>query len=320
MGARAAIPQERLRVSAAALIAAVMLAALVLYALLAGADFGGGVWDLLAFGPRAKGQRTLIEHALAPVWEANHVWLILIVVLLFTAFPAAFAALMTGLHTPLMLMLLGIVLRGSAFVFRQYGAGSERASLGWGRVFAVASTVTPVFLGVALGTMTQGAEWTSAFALCVGLFTLALFAMLAAVYLTLETDDAALQTDFRARALGAAIVCAALAFLTAWENPRRFALDVPLGASVVLGGALLATLWLRRFQLARGLAVALVALVIGGWAWSQYPVLWPPDITVQSAAAPPVTLHLLLGTLAAGAVVLFPSLYWLLRVFKSRRM
>src|SRR5581483_1598761 len=136
LGAAAA---GRLRMSAASLIAAVMLAALVLYALLAGADFGGGVWDLLAFGPRAKQQRALIEHALAPVWEANHVWLILIVVLLFTAFPAAFAALMTGLHTPLMLMLLGIVLRGSAFVFRQYGAGSERASLMWGRVFAVAS-------------------------------------------------------------------------------------------------------------------------------------------------------------------------------------
>jgi cytochrome d ubiquinol oxidase subunit II len=301
-------------VSQADIVALVMLAALVLYAVLAGADFGGGVWDLLASGPRAKEQRALVEHALAPVWEANHVWLILVVVLLFTAFPAAFAALMTGLHTPLTLMLVGIVLRGSAFVFRQYGGGGPGAERAWGRVFAVASTATPIFLGVTLGAMSTGGDWTAPFPLCVGLFTLALFAMLAAVYLTLETQSA-LRDAFRLRALGAALVSAALAALTAWVSPR-FVLGPAAAVSLLLGAGLLTTLALRRFRTARAFGVALVGVVIVGWGVAQYPVLWPPDLTVQTAAAPDVTLNLLLPTLGIGALVLFPSLYWLLRVFK----
>ncbi len=300
--------------SAVTALALVMLAALVLYAVLGGADFGGGVWDLLATGPRAKRQRDLVTHALAPVWEANHVWLILIVVVLFTAFPPAFAALMTVLHAPLMLMLLGIVLRGSAFVFRQYGKSATET---WGRVFAVASTVTPVFLGMALGAMSTGGDGWGAFPLFVGLFSLALFAMLAAVFLTLETEEPELQGDFRLRALGAALVSAALALVTAVLAPRPF---VPLPAaafSLVLGAALLGALWTRRYRFARPLAVALVALVVCGWGAGQYPYLLVPSVTLEAAAAPEPTLRLLLPTLAGGAVVLFPSLFWLMRVFKS---
>ncbi|MBL8954957.1 MAG: cytochrome d ubiquinol oxidase subunit II [Myxococcaceae bacterium] len=291
-----------------------MLAALVLYAVLAGADFGGGAWDLFAAGPRAKAQRELVSHALAPVWEANHVWLILIVVILFTAFPPAFAALMTALHAPLMLMLAGIVMRGSAFVFRQYGkSGNEM----WGRVFAVASTVTPVFLGMALGAMSTGGAWHGVFPLCVGLFSLSLFAMVAAVFLTVEAPERALQDDFRLRALGAAIVSAALAAVTAFVAPRPF---VPLPAaasSVVLGAALLGALWLRRYGAARPLAVALVTLVVIGWGYGQYPYLLVPNVTLHAVAAPEPTLRLLLPTLGLGALVLFPSLFWLMRVFKT---
>jgi len=296
-------------------LALVMLAALVLYAVLGGADFGGGAWDLLASGPRAKAQRELVSHALAPVWEANHVWLILIVVVLFTAFPPAFAALMTALHAPLMLTLVGIVLRGSAFVFRQYGKGGGEA---WGRVFAIASTVTPVFLGMALGAMGTGGAWYGVFPLCVGLFSLALFAMLAATYLTLETAEPGLQGDFRARALAAALVAALLALLTAVVAPKPFVPWPAALASMVLGAGLLAALWLRRYRLARPLAVALVTLVVAGWGAGQYPYLLAPSLTFEAAAAPQATLRLLLPTLAAGAVVLFPSLFWLMRVFKSR--
>jgi cytochrome d ubiquinol oxidase subunit II len=300
-------------------LALVMLAALVLYAVLGGADFGGGVWDLFAAGPRARAQRALIGHALAPVWEANHVWLILLVVVLFTAFPPAFAALMTALHVPLTLMLVGIVLRGSAFVFRQYGRGPATAwSDRWGRVFAVASTVTPVFLGMALGAMTTGGPWLALFPLCVGLFSLSLFAMLAAVYLTLEAEEADLRDDFRARALGAALSSAVLALLTALAAPRPL---VPLWAgalSVALGLSLVGTLVARGYRAARRLAVALVALVVTGWGAGQHPYLLQPSLTLQAAAAPAPTLELLLPTLGAGALVLFPSLYWLMRVFKLR--
>jgi cytochrome bd ubiquinol oxidase subunit II len=119
-----------------------LFAALVLYAVLGGADYGGGVWDLLAFGPRAREQRGLIETAIGPVWEANHVWLIFMIVLLFTAFPRAFAALSTALHIPLTLMLLGIVLRGTSFTFRQYHSEDDTVQRRWGRLFAISSVFT----------------------------------------------------------------------------------------------------------------------------------------------------------------------------------
>src|SRR5947208_13796055 len=121
--------------SLAVALAAVILAALTLYALFGGADYGGGVWDLLARGPRAKAQRDLIAHAIGPVWEANHVWLILVIVVLFTAFPGAFFVVMTRLHLPITLMLIGIVLRGSAFTFRNYDT-SPGADRRWNHRFS----------------------------------------------------------------------------------------------------------------------------------------------------------------------------------------
>src|SRR5439155_12740417 len=172
------------------LLGLIMAGALTAYALLAGADYGGGVWDLLATGPSASRQRATIARAIGPVWEANHVWLILAVTVLFTGFPPAFAWLGTTLHLPIMLALVGIVLRGSAFVFRAYGPSSQEDR--WGRLFAVASVLTPVLLGVLVGTITEGASalWLTPFSVSVGLFTLTLFAYLAAVYLTLEARDA----------------------------------------------------------------------------------------------------------------------------------
>ena len=134
--------------SAASILAVAILGGLAVYAISGGADFGGGVWDLLARGPRAAEQRRLIERALAPVWEANHVWLIFVVVVLFSAFPPAFAALGIRFHWPLTAALVGIVLRGSAFMFRSYGGAPA-----WGRVFAVASAATPFFLGVVLAAI-----------------------------------------------------------------------------------------------------------------------------------------------------------------------
>ena len=149
-------------------IACVMLISLIIYMLTGGADFGGGIWDLFATGRRAKAQRSLIAHAIAPIWEANHVWLIVIVVLLFVAFPVAFAAISTALHVPLTLMLIGIVLRGTAFVFRTYDIQSDTIHRRWSRLFAIASAITPVMLGITLGAVASGAihvdvcgKWTS---------------------------------------------------------------------------------------------------------------------------------------------------------------
>lgn len=324
------------------LVAAVMMAALVLYALLGGADFGGGVWDLLASGPRKAAQRALIERVIGPIWEANHVWLILAVVLLFCGFPAAFAAISVALHVPLTVFLLGVVFRGSAFTFRHYDNRSDTAQKRWGVLFSVASVLAPVLLGVIVGAVASGqirlengivvsgffAPWLALFPLCVGLFTLALFAFLAAVYLTHEAAaDPPLAEDFRRRALAAGVVVALLALVTfaaSYEGAPRVHAGLterpftwPLHAGTA-ACALLAfhTLWTRRFRLARVAAAGQVALILLGWAASQYPYVLVPDLTLESAAGNPATLRLVLWALAAGSVVLFPSLLLLFRIFQ----
>jgi len=310
-------------------LAGVILAALTAYVLLGGADFGGGVWDLLASGPRKARQRDLIAHAIGPVWEANHVWLILAIVLLFTCFPRAFATIAVGLHVPLTLMLIGIVLRGSAFVFQSYGGGG-------GRVFATASLVTPVLLGICVGAVASGTvwfgvrdgtfvtsfirSWFTPFGFAVGIFTLACFAFLAAVYLTLEAKDTELQEDFRLRAIAAGAAVFTMAVLGLAVFPQAPPVDegvVALTAAAAL--AAFWSLWRRRYKRARIAAAAQVTLIVWGWGIAQYPSLLPPDLTIAGAAAPRVTLELALIAVVAGAIVLFPSLYYLMRVFKGNR-
>jgi cytochrome bd ubiquinol oxidase subunit II len=326
------------------IVAIITLASLILYALMGGADFGGGVWDLLARGPRAARQRQLVSNAIAPIWEANHVWLILVVVLLFTAFPRAFAAMMTALHVPLTAMLLGIVARGSAFVFRKYDSKDDKVQQRWTRVFGVASVVTPFIQGACLGALASGAirvegsrvltgffaGWTSGFAVACGGFALALFAFLAAAYLTVDAEaDREVQEDFRRRALvselALAPIAAAVFFLaraggapemyrelTRWWAPGLLALTT--GCALVA----LWALWSRRYRVARAAAVGQVTLILTGWAVAQFPQLIVPDVDIWAVAAPPITLKLLVAALAAGAFVLLPSLYYLFRVFKGR--
>jgi len=305
--------------------AGVMLVGLVLYALSAGADFGGGVWDLLARGRSAEAQRKVIEGAIAPIWEANHVWLIFVIVVLFTAFPTAYARLGTELHIPATILLLGIVMRGSAFVFRQYGAVGGRR---WGLVFALASILCSVALGDILGAMTAGPAWWRPFPVAVGGFALVTFAYLAAVYLCLESEGE-VRGAFRRRAVGAGIavvvaagVCAALArtdapafaerLLDAWWSLPLLAVTFALaaGAAVALRRA--------RYRVARVLAIAEVSLILLGWALAQHPFLFAPDLTIAAAAAPRATLEALAPILLGGSVLLFPSLWYLLRIFKAR--
>ena len=326
------------------IIAAVLVISLILYALLGGADFGGGMWDLLAFGPRARQQREAIADAIAPVWEANHVWLILVIVLLFTAYPAAFAAIMTALHIPITVVLVGIVLRGAAFIFRKYDAQDDATHHRWSLVFSIASFFTPLFLGMTLGGLASGAirvtdglvttgffaGWTTPFAIACGLFAQGMFAFLAATYMTVETQtDRALQADFRWRALFAGLSlapAAALVFVLARHGaPAIFAgltdwwAPWLLTATSVAALTALGALWTWRFQLARIAAAAQVALILSGWALAQYPALVIPDITIQAAAAPQVTLEFLSVTLLVGALVLFPSLGYLFIVFKRNQ-
>ena len=324
------------------LLCGVMIVSLTFYALLAGADYGGGVWDLLASGPRAKGQRELVAKAIAPIWEANHVWLILVVVVLFTAFPQAYALISTSLHVALLLLLLGIVLRGSAFIFRTNDPAPGPAKWQWGRIFAMASLCTPILLGVVVGAISSGSirapgeheapayffTWAAPFPFAVGLFALVLFALLAAVYLTLETDDAALQDDFRRRAIVCEVVAALVAFVVFllsredapairerlanswWAWPLQFATALAALSTV-------AALWTRRFPLARFCVAGQVTLILWGWGLAQYPYLVRPELTIHNSAAPQATMRALLWALAAGVVLLFPSYWYLFHVFKG---
>ena len=303
--------------STADLLAGAMLAGLAVYAVTGGADFGGGVWDLLARGPRAAEQRRLIARALAPVWEANHVWLIFVVVVLFSAFPPAFAALGVEFHAPLTAALIGIVLRGSAFVFRSYGGAPA-----WGRLFAVASAATPFFLGLVLAGITvRGGAWIGFFPLAVGALAVALGAYLAAAYLTCETGDPALRADFRRRALASSLAVALLAALALVAAPEGFAARLhPAIALLTLALAVAAFVALGRgrYRIARALAAGQGAAMVAGWGAIQYPTLIAPDLTISRAAAPDATLRLLVPTIAIGGAIVLPSLYWLMRVFKSR--
>jgi cytochrome bd ubiquinol oxidase subunit II len=325
------------------LVAAIMLASLVGYALMGGADYGGGMWDLLASGGRAQRQRRAIAEAIAPIWEANHVWLILVVVLMFAAFPLGFSTMMIALHIPITAMLIGIVLRGSAFVFRKYDSTADAVQRRWSTVFGVASFLTPFFQGVTLGALTTGdirlvgdrvttgffAGWLTPFALACGLFALVLFAFLAATYMTVDTwSEPDLQDDFRLRAIWAAIALILLAiivFITArngaplmYRGLTNWWAPILLGWTVLSAITAFGALWFRAFHLARTAAVVQVVFILVGWALAQFPHLVTPDITIQNGAAPESTLKLLLIALGVGAVVLLPSLFFLFQIFKRQ--
>ena len=330
--------------SADLILAGVMLAALVIYSLLGGADYGAGFWDLMCSGLRQEEQRALIARAIQPVWEVNHIWLILVVVLSFSGFPAAFSAICLGLAAPIFLILLGIVLRGSSYVFRAYFTGSVRTQLYWGKVFSISSSITPLFLGIVIGAISSNAvlvkdgvsengflrTWFHPFPLIVGVLSLSLFAYLSACYLTIETNDSALQNDFRLRALISglvSIVSAVITYVIAGDSakPIRDGLThVPQVWLIELGAAIAAlvafqALWSRSYLRARIAAAAQVALIVIGWGVAQYPYLVRPELTIVNSAAPSNILSDLVIAVSIGAVVLIPSLILLLLVFKTNR-
>jgi cytochrome d ubiquinol oxidase subunit II len=324
-------------------LAAVLALSLNAYVLFGGADFGGGVWDLLASGPRRSRQREVIAHAIGPIWEANHVWLILAIVVTFTCFPPVFARLGTVLHIPLTLMLIGIVLRGSAFTFRTFDSQHDAAQRRWGRIFASASVITPILLGISIGAVASGRvgrdlgdgfrqrfvdPWLTPFSLSVGLLALMLFAFLAAVFLTLETRDRELSEDFRHRALtsGVAVFFASLLVLLLSHHTAPLVRKGLMGSSwavplhlitALTAVSVLAALWFRRYWLARLGAGLQVSLIFWGWAMAQYPFLLPPTYTVANSVAPTTTLRLILIALIVGGAILLPSLWYLFQIFKT---
>jgi len=325
-------------------IVIILWLSLIVYAVLGGADFGGGIWDFFAFGQEAERQRRLIGQALGPVWEANHVWLIFLIVGLFTAFPPAFSILSTALFVPFTLAVIGIVLRGAAFMFRGQVDDAKTLHKIWGRVFSTASTITPFFFGAAAAAVASGqvhvqearvqtdllAGWTTPFALTIGALALSLCAVLAAVNLIVEaqnSNEPELVEAFRRRAMIAGaftLVLDAIAFiLSPFQAPLLLngALDHALPliiATALIGVGAATSLLLRRYRLARVLAFTVTAFIFASWGLSQFPYLVPVSVTISNAASPPSTqLALLIGTLV-GMALLLPSLWLLFHVFKGK--
>lgn len=316
--------------------AGLAVAGTVLYAVFGGADFGGGVWDLLATGVRARAQRELVARAVAPIWEANHVWLIFVIVVLFVCFPSVYATIGIALHVPLSLMLVGIVLRGAAFAFRShdYGASQRR----WDAVFAVSSVVSPIMLGVCVGAVASGdirvvdgvvsgttAWWAPFPALC-GVTALCEFAHLAAAFLVFEAKDDGLRRDFQLRAAVSGVVgLLAVASCTLamrsgapllWSGLVGLGAAIPLVFAVMVGST--AASATGRAGLARVLATARVVLIVTGWAAAQFPFLVVPDLVIATSAAPEVVLEASLLIIGAGSLLLVPAFIALYTVFKSR--
>jgi cytochrome bd ubiquinol oxidase subunit II len=324
-------------------LAAIIIGVTTAYAALAGADFGGGVWDLLA-GSAARGAvpRRRIDRSITPVWESNHVWLIIAVVLLWTGFPTAFAAIFTTLFVPLSVAALGIVLRGSGFAFR-----AQVRTLRWqavtGGVFAIASLLTPFFMGTVVGSVVTGrvrgtngdpvASWANLTSLLTGGLFVATGAYLAAVYLAADSEQDGqhgLRRYFTWRALAAGVVTGALAGVTMAElhssAPAVFTelttgRGLPLVVISVLAGlAVLITLVLGIVRLARPLAVLAVAAVVWGWAISQYPFLLPPWLTIAAAAVPTAAQVAELVVVGIIVVLVIPSFALLFRLAQSGRL
>jgi cytochrome bd ubiquinol oxidase subunit II len=326
-------------------VGGILLAGVTLYAVFGGADFGGGLWDLLA-GTTAQGRapRALIDESITPVWEGNHVWLVFDLVIFWTAFPYAFAAVMNTLALPLWLALGGIVLRGAGFAFRKElsSLSLQRAA---GATFAFSSLLTPFFMGTVVGAIAAGAvsgdatqaslaAWTSPTALMAGFLFVAACGYLAAVYLVGEAGsrgNRGMQVYFARRAQAAAIVAGALSLAALFElqnsdpvvydrltSGRALPFVVVAGVCGLVVFALLAVG--RPRGILRGVAALGVAAVVWGWGVAQYPTLLPgTSVTLSNAGAPDATMIAIIVVFIAAVVLVGPS-FALLYALQGRQM
>jgi cytochrome d ubiquinol oxidase subunit II len=321
-------------------VAAALFVGVIAYAVLGGADFGSGFFDLTAGSSRRGAElRTLVDHSIGPVWEANHVWLIYVLVIWWTGFPESFAAAMSTLVLPLLFALLGIVLRGASFAFRKYAETLGQARL-FGIVFAASSIITPFFLGTVAGAIASGrvpmdgagdrwSSWVNPTSLFGGLIAVGTCAFLAGTFLVADAERSGnhrLAGEIRARALAVGLVTGALVFaallpidhdaptLAAGLEGRAAPLVV---LAALAGVATTYLLWTRRYGVARITAVLAVAAVVSGWGVGQYPWLLVDEVTIHDAAGATATLQGLLVAVGLAVVVVVPPLAYLFRLTQS---
>ena len=313
-------------------VAIVLWIGATLYAVFGGADFGAGLWSLLAGGgEQGRRPRELIDWAIGPVWEANHVWLIFVLVVLWTGFSSAFESIFSTLFIPLSLAALGIVLRGSGFAFHHSARRASGRALAT-TVFGLASVLTPFFMGTVVGAIAGGrvpvgnaagdpvTSWLNPLSVVIGALFVATCAYLSAVFLVSDARRARapdLERYFVTRALISAVVTGAFAAagLVVLRSDARFVFDglkgdaLPLVIlSLVCGTALLAVLHRGTLRGTRVLAAGAVASVIWAWGVAQHPYLLPQTLTIDDAAAPSVILSSLLIVFGIAVLVVLPSL------------
>jgi cytochrome bd ubiquinol oxidase subunit II len=320
-----------------------VLAGLALYTVLGGADLGAGFWQLAApRGSEGEGVREYAHRAMAPVWEANHVWLIFVLTVFWTAYPRAFGSIASTLAIPLFIALLGIIFRGAAYALRA-GAWTPRESARIDTIFSLSSILVPFSLGAAIGGIASDrvpvgnaagslwSSWLNATSILIGVLAVANSAYLAAVFLAADAahdGEGTLERQFRLRALASGIVAGALAiagiFIVDAESHRLFHSLLSgraLSAVVVSGLAGIATLVLvyrRRYEPARYLSALAVAAITAGWALSRWPTILP-NLTVHQAAAGHDTLVCVVVAVLGGGVVVFPALALLFRLTLTGR-
>jgi cytochrome d ubiquinol oxidase subunit II len=314
------------------LVAVVLMVGIVAYAIFGGADFGAGFWDLVAGGAeRGKQPRSVVDHSIGPVWEANHVWLIFILVVLWTAFSEAFASIMLTLFVPLSLAALGIVLRGSSFAFRKevFRTSSRR---NFGAAFASSSVLVPFCMGAVAGAVASGRvpaggvagdpwdSWINPTSILGGVLAVTVCAYLAAVYMVWDAKRVAddnMVEYFRRRAIGAAVVAGivAVAGIFVLFDDARYVFDgltsraAPLVViSAICGIGSIVLLLRSDHRFARFLAIGAVASVVLAWGVAQWPYLLPESLKVSQAAAPDATLATVLIVFVIAAIVILPSL------------
>lgn len=314
------------------LVAVVLFFGVTAYALFGGADFGAGFWDLVAGGAeRGERPRALIDHSIGPVWEANHVWLIFCLVVLWTAFAEAFASIMLTLFVPLTLAALGIVLRGSSFAFRK-AVLRTRDRRNFGAAFALSSVLVPYCMGSVAGAIASGrvpsggkagnlwSSWINPTSIVGGLLAVAVCAYLSAVYLVWDAHrlgDPELGEYFRRRAVVASVVAGLVAFvgIFVFRSDARYlydgltsrALPVVIG-SAVFGIASLVLLLRSSTSWARIFSVGAVATIVIGWGVAQWPYMLPESLKVSQAAGPSGTLDAVMVVFVFAAVIILPSL------------
>lgn len=321
---------------------------ILLYLVLGGADFGAGILELMTSSRNRSRTRNTLYHAIGPIWEANHMWLIIAIVILFVGFPFIYSEMSTYLHIPLLIMLMGIIARGTAFVFRHYDAVRDEMQWLYNRIFISSSFITPLFLGIIAGSTVSGHigsqendflsayvfSWLHWFSVAVGLFTVSLCGFLASIYLIGEADDEHDRQRFirKARSMNiAAVICGALVFLAAEVEHvplRQWVFTNPVGLTAVIAASLsLIALWYfiqrGKVMILRVLAGFQVTMILLAISYAHFPyfiiIKDGPSLSLLEHQAPPKTMEALALALLLGSVLILPALFYLYYSFQKDR-